>query len=66
MTKECKEGDLQWVEKEKIENLNLWEGDKIFLRKIRANAPFFTIKYEYDGDTLLHYEMKEYEYETIK
>ncbi len=66
LTKECKEGDLQWVEKEKIENLNLWEGDKIFLRKIRANAPFFTIKYEYDGDTLLHYEMKEYEYETIK
>ncbi len=57
---ECNEGDLQWVEKDKVTSLNLWEGDKIFIEKIKENNPFFTIKYVYDGDTLLHYDLKEY------
>lgn len=57
---QCNEGDLQWVEKNKVTSLNLWEGDKIFIGKIKENSPFFTIKYEYDGDTLLHYDLKEY------
>lgn len=57
---ECNEGDLQWVEKDKVTNLNLWEGDKIFIEKIKEGSPFFTIKYVYDGDTLLHYDLKEY------
>ena len=57
---ECNEGDLQWVEKDKVTSLNLWEGDKIFIEKIKENSPFFTIKYVYDGDTLLHYDLKEY------
>lgn len=57
---ECNEGDLQWVDKEKVTSLNLWEGDKIFIEKIKEESPFFTIKYIYDGDTLLHYDIKEY------
>ena len=57
---ECNEGDLQWVEKDKVTSLNLWEGDKIIIEKIKENSPFFTIKYKYDGDTLLHYDLKEY------
>lgn len=57
---ECNEGDLQWVDKEKVTSLNLWEGDKIFIEKIKQESPFFTIKYIYDGDTLLHYDIKEY------
>lgn len=57
---ECNEGDLQWVEKEKVTRLNLWEGDKIFIEKIKENGPFFTIKYIYEGDTLLSYDLKEY------
>jgi len=28
---ECSEGDLKWIDKSEIYNLNLWEGDKIFL-----------------------------------
>ena len=28
----CDEGELRWVEKEKVYDLNIWEGDKIFLR----------------------------------
>ncbi len=57
---ECNEGDLQWIDKDKITSLNLWEGDKIFIEEIKEDSPFFTIKYVYDGDTLLSYELKEY------
>lgn len=57
---ECEEGDLQWVEKEKIRDLNLWEGDLLFIEKIQKENPFFSMKLEYDGDKLLNYEVKEY------
>ena len=57
---ECNEGELQWVYKDKVTSLNLWEGDKIFIEKIKEDTPFFTIKYLYDGDTLLNYDLKEY------
>ncbi|MCI8361935.1 MAG: 8-oxo-dGTP diphosphatase [Clostridia bacterium] len=57
---ECNEGELQWVDKDKVTSLNLWEGDKIFIEKIKEDTPFFTIKYVYDGDTLLNYDLKEY------
>ena len=30
--KECDEGVLEWVDKEKILDLDLWEGDRLFLR----------------------------------
>jgi len=45
---DCDEGTLEWVPKEKIYGLDLWEGDKIFLRKIEKNCEFFTLKLVYD------------------
>ena len=57
---ECKEGDLEWVDKDKIDTLELWEGDKIFLDRIKNNSSFFTAKIEYDGDKLVKYEVYEY------
>ena len=45
----CNEGELAWVEKECIEDLELWEGDRIFLRLLAQDAPFFTLKLVYDG-----------------
>ena len=42
----------EWVKKEDILNLNLWEGDKIFLRLLKENAPFFSLKLTYEGDRL--------------
>ena len=50
--KECDEGILEWIEKEKLYSLPLWEGDKIFLRLLEENAPFFSLKLSYEGDTL--------------
>lgn len=50
---ECMEGTLEWVKKEDVEKLNLWEGDKIFFRLLNENAPFFSLKLRYEGDQLM-------------
>ena len=51
---ECDEGDLQWVPLPELESLNLWEGDKIFLRLLRdPQQPFFSLKLDYHGDALV-------------
>lgn len=50
--KECDEGVLEWVDKEFILNLPLWEGDKIFLKLLDEKVPFFSLKLEYIGDRL--------------
>lgn len=43
----CDEGNLEWVEKKKVMELNLWEGDMIFFRLLNENAPFFSLKLAY-------------------
>lgn len=48
----CSEGALEWVGKEDVLKLNLWEGDKIFFRLLNENAPFFSLKLSYRGDRL--------------
>ena len=45
----CDEGELEWVSMERLEELNLWEGDKIFFRLLRENVPFLSLKLVYDG-----------------
>lgn len=57
---ECNEGDLQWIDKKDVTKLNTWEGDKIFVEKIQNDSNFFTVKFEYDGDKLIKYNLKEY------
>ena len=52
--KECDEGELAWIKKDKLLSLKLWEGDKIFLRLLDSDAPFFSLKLKYEGDTLLY------------
>ena len=53
MKETCDEGTLEWVPIEKIPTLNLWEGDKIFLRLLSENAPFFSLKLVYQGSSLV-------------
>ena len=50
--KECDEGELVWVEKTRLAELTLWEGDKIFLRLLEQNVPFFSLKLVYEGERL--------------
>ncbi len=50
---DCPEGNLEWIEKEKLLSLPLWAGDKIFLELIaNPDTPFFTLSLSYDGDVL--------------
>lgn len=53
----CSEGQLEWVEKSKITELNLWEGDKIFLDLLTKDVPFFSLKLVYKNGNLIHKEL---------
>ena len=46
------EGDLKWIPKNEIMDLNLWEGDRIFMKMLSEDAPFFFMRLEYHGDDL--------------
>ena len=55
--KECDEGELAWLGKRALLKKKLWEGDKIFLRLLEEDAPFFSLKLCYKGDRLDYYEL---------
>ena len=48
----CNEGELEWVHKVKVEQLPIWEGDRIFFRLLEERQDFFSLKLRYEGDTL--------------
>ncbi len=50
---ECDEGDLEWVKKDRFHELELWEGDYIFLRLLEERESFFSLKLVYDEDKLI-------------
>lgn len=50
--RECDEGELVWVEKERVRELPLWEGDREFLPMLWEESGFFTIKLVYVNDRL--------------
>lgn len=49
---DCDEGELEWIEREKLRDLSMWEGDKIFLKLLETDEPFFSLKLCYSGDKL--------------
>ena len=50
---ECDEGVLEWVDKETVLRLPLWEGDKLFFRLLAQDAPPFLMTLRYEGDKLV-------------
>ena len=38
---------------DKVQALNIWEGDKIFLRLLEEKRGFFSLKLVYDGHDVL-------------
>lgn len=50
--RECDEGTLEWIETDKLTQLPIWEGDKIFLRLLRERETFFSLKLVYEGERL--------------
>jgi len=49
----CDEGALEWVKKADFAALPQWEGDRIFLRLLEEDVPFFSLKLVYEGDRLV-------------
>lgn len=48
--RECDEGKLEWVDKDKVRTLDLWDGDRLFLELLRQEIPFFSLKLCYRKD----------------
>ncbi len=50
--KSCDEGVLEWIGKDALLSLPIWEGDRIFLRLLDTDRPFFSLKLRYRGEHL--------------
>lgn len=50
---QCDEGKLEWIDKDKLISLPMWEGDRIFLELIaNPDQDFFELTLIYKGDRL--------------
>ena len=63
--KECREGELRWIPNEEIFGLNLWEGDRAFLKYLMEDRGFFTMKLVYIGDDLVEFQSRCYDGERM-
>lgn len=50
---DCREGTLEWVAKDAVYDLSIWEGDKIFFRLMEQQEAVFSLKLRYVGDALV-------------
>jgi 8-oxo-dGTP diphosphatase len=53
------EGRLEWIQSDKITDLNLWDGDAIFLKWLN-NDKFFSAKFNYENGLLKNYTVNFY------
>ena len=49
---DCDEGELAFVPDEKMTDLPMWEGDRVFLDLLQKDIPFFSLKLVYAGERL--------------
>ena len=52
--KDCDEGVLEWLPKDKLYGLPMWAGDRIFLELLDKNVSFFSLKLVYEGERLVY------------
>ena len=52
---DCVEGELHWIDKDKIFELSLWEGDIYFLKPLINGEEYFSIDLIYSKDKLISY-----------
>jgi 8-oxo-dGTP diphosphatase len=50
------EGNLEWIKSEKVYELELWEGDKIFLNWMEDDR-FFSAKFVYEEENLVAHDV---------
>lgn len=46
---ECSEGVLEWIPKNELFDLELWDGDRIFLNLLEESDDFFSLKLVYEA-----------------
>ena len=50
---ECDEGELSWIDKDKILDLNLWEGDRYFLKPLLNSDKMIKMEMRYKDKQLV-------------
>ncbi|MBR5789064.1 MAG: 8-oxo-dGTP diphosphatase [Lachnospiraceae bacterium] len=55
---ECDEGNLEWVPVDKVCDLPIWEGDKLFFNELSNGKSFFTMMLKYEGERLIDHSVK--------
>ena len=59
--RECSEGCLRWIEQDRVPDLPLWEGDRVFLPLLRSGPELFSLKLVYaPGGALLETRLEEF------
>lgn len=53
------EGHLEWIDNDKLDKLNLWEGDKIFIPWL-FEEKFFSAKFNYENGKFIDYTVDFY------
>ena len=53
---ECDEGELKYIPIDDIKELDVWEGDKIFLPYLLEDKPYFELELNYEGNNLISYK----------
>lgn len=53
------EGELKWIDNNKLSEINLWEGDKIFIPWLFEDK-FFSAKFNYENGKFKDYEVNFY------
>jgi len=57
---ECDEGTLAWINTDKILELDLWEGDRLFWGWMLEEKGFFSANFKYKQDRLIDYQVSFY------
>jgi len=52
---QCDEGELSWIDKAHVKELNMWNGDLVFLNMLDTHNQFFSLKLTYKGEELVEY-----------
>lgn len=58
LSTDCDEGTLHWIDKSKVFDLPLWEGDKIFLDLLNTRSDYFSLKLVYENGKLISHSIK--------
>ena len=53
------EGELHWIADDKLFDLNLWEGDRVFMRWLSSEG-YFSAIFRYEQGKFLDYEVEHY------